>query len=68
MSRTTTPSAPDAYLLLDICCGPGSEPRALTPAEARRVHVLHLRKDSLLKRIAFLDGKIALAWRNLLNL
>jgi len=34
-------------------------PRELTPAEARRVHVLHLRRDSLLKSLAFVEAKLA---------
>lgn len=34
-------------------------PRYLTPAEARRVHVLHLRRDAIKKQIAFIDAKIA---------
>lgn len=33
-------------------------PAELSPAEVRRVHVLHLRRDSLQKQIAFIDGQI----------
>ena len=33
--------------------------RELTPAEARRVHVLHLRLDTKRKALAFVESKIA---------
>lgn len=33
--------------------------RVIAPAEIRRVHILHLRRDSLLKQIAFIEAKIA---------
>ena len=33
--------------------------RELTPAEARRVHILHLRLDSKRKALAFVEAKIS---------